>query len=108
LKALSPADETTDQSLRQNRPGSERSQAQRWGEIAAHDATEIMQALDEALALLNDPQVRYQQASEEVRRLINQALFEKLYIRDDDINDAELVLGPRHPPSRQCYPRTRK
>jgi site-specific DNA recombinase len=75
----------------QTRIETERSQAQRWGEVAAHDATEIMQALDEALALLNDPQVRYQQASEEVRRLINQALFEKLYIRDDDINDAELV-----------------
>jgi hypothetical protein len=69
----------------------ERSHAQRWGEVAAHDATEIMQALDEALALLSDPQVRYQQASEEVRRLINQALFEKLYVRDDDINDAEPV-----------------
>ena len=67
----------------------ERSQAQRWGEAAAHDATEITQALDEALALLNDPQVRYQQASEEVRRLINQALFEKLFVRDDDITDAE-------------------
>jgi hypothetical protein len=35
--------------------------------------------------------VRYQQASEEVRRLINQALFEKLYVRSDDINDAEPV-----------------
>ena len=75
----------------QTRIETERSQAQRWGEVAAHDATEIMQALDEALALLTDPQVSYQQASEEVRRLINQALFEKLYVRGEDINDAEPV-----------------
>jgi site-specific DNA recombinase len=79
----------------QTRIETERSQAQRWGEVAAHDATEIMQALDEALALLNDPQVRYQQASEEVRRLINQALFEKLYVRGDDISDAEPVSWVR-------------
>lgn len=79
----------------QTRIETERSQAQRWGEVAAHDATEIMQALDEALALLNDPQVRYQEASEEVRRLINQALFEKLYVRGDDISDATPVAWVR-------------
>lgn len=50
-----------------------------------------MQALDEALALLNDPQIRYQQASEEGRRLINQALFQKLYIREEGVNNADPV-----------------
>lgn len=33
--------------------------AQRWSEVAAHDATEIMQALEEALALLNESQMHY-------------------------------------------------
>jgi hypothetical protein len=75
----------------QARIETEPSQAQRWGEVAAHDAAEIMQALEEALALLNDPQARYQQASEEGRRLINQSLFEKLYVRDEGINDAQPV-----------------
>src|ERR1700722_18606835 len=42
----------------QTRIETERSQAQRWGEVAAHDATEFMQALDEALALLTDPSLK--------------------------------------------------
>jgi site-specific DNA recombinase len=73
----------------QTRIETERSQAQHWAKVAAHDATDIMHALDEALALLTDPQVRYRQAPDEVRRLINQALFEKLYVRDEGINDAQ-------------------
>jgi site-specific DNA recombinase len=79
----------------QTRIETERSQAQRWGEMAAQDATEIMQALEEALTLLNDPEVRYREASEEGRRLINQALFEKLYLRDDGVNDTEPVAWVR-------------
>ena len=80
----------------QTRIENERADARRWAEAATHDATEIVQALDEALALLNNAAVRYREASEEVRRLINQALFEKLYVRDDEVNDAEPIAWVRH------------
>ncbi len=43
-----------------------------------------MDALSEALLLLEKAQVAYGQATTTVRRLLNQALFEGLLIRDED------------------------
>jgi hypothetical protein len=43
-----------------------------------------MDALSEALLLLEKAQVAYGQATPTVRRLLNQALFEGLLIRDED------------------------
>jgi site-specific DNA recombinase len=73
----------------QARIEAERGQATHWAEVAAQDAGDLMEALDEALALLDNPQVRYRQAPTEVRRLINQAVFQALYIRDDHVNEAK-------------------
>jgi site-specific DNA recombinase len=73
----------------QTRIESERAKAHHWAKVAAHDAGEIMRALEEALTLLNHPRVPYQQAPPEVRRIINQSLFEALYIRDESITEAK-------------------
>jgi hypothetical protein len=59
------------------------------GDTASHDAQEITQALEEALKLLSDTQTHYQQATPHTRRLLNQALFKKLLIRDDLVSGAE-------------------
>lgn len=50
-----------------------------------------MEALNEALALLRDPHVRYKEVGSDARRLFNQALFDRLFIRDGDIADATLT-----------------
>ena len=73
----------------QERITRERSEARKWADTAAQDAQEIMQALEEALELLSDTQLRYQQATPHTRRLLNQALFTKLLILDDWIAKAE-------------------
>ena len=62
----------------------ERREVHRWSEAAAHDAGEVTQALHEALLLLEKAQVAYRQATPTVRRLLNQALFEGLLLRDED------------------------
>jgi hypothetical protein len=38
---------------------------------------------------LRDPQLRYHQAEAATRRLINQALFEKLVIHDDEVDEVQ-------------------
>jgi hypothetical protein len=43
----------------------------------------------EDLELLTDPHIRYREAEPETRRLLNHALFEKLYIRDEDVSEAK-------------------
>jgi site-specific DNA recombinase len=72
----------------QDRIEAERGEARRWAKAAAHDANEIMDALDEALRLLREPQIAYMQADPRVRRLLNQALFDALIVRDEDIAEA--------------------
>jgi site-specific DNA recombinase len=73
----------------QRRIDAERAEARRWATAATHDAAEIKEALDEALKLLTDPHIRYREADPETRRLLNHALFEKLYIRDHDVSEAK-------------------
>jgi site-specific DNA recombinase len=70
----------------QERIDVERREARRWDEIAAQDAHEIMAVVDEALLLLRTAQIAYRQATPELRRLLNQALFEGLLVRDEEID----------------------
>jgi site-specific DNA recombinase len=72
----------------QDRIEAERSETHRWAEAAAHDAGEVTETLEEALKLLEDPQIAYKKATPHVRRLLNQALFDGLLVRDEDITDA--------------------
>jgi hypothetical protein len=78
--------------VEQERIDTERAEARRWADAATHDAVEVKEALDEALKLLADLHIRYRQADPGSRRIINQALFEKLLIRDDEI--AEIKPSP--------------
>jgi site-specific DNA recombinase len=62
----------------------ERADLARWQRAASLDAQELNEALDEALRLIEDPGAAYHHASSETRRLFNQALFERLIVREDD------------------------
>ncbi len=75
----------------QDRIESERAEAHRWAEVAAQDAGEITEALNEALTLLEDPHVAYGQATPHLRRLLNQTLFDALLVRDEDDVEADPV-----------------
>jgi DNA invertase Pin-like site-specific DNA recombinase len=75
--------------VEQARIDRERTEAHKWADAAAQDGTEVMQALDEALALLTDPQIAYTQATPHTQRLLNQALFTALLIRDEEVSGAE-------------------
>ncbi len=44
--------------------------------------------IENALTLLHDPQGLYEQMAPEQRRLMNQAIYERLYVLDDTISDA--------------------
>lgn len=68
----------------QERIETERREVHLWSETAVQDAREVSDALSEALLLLEKAQVAYAQATPTVRRLLNQALFEGLLIRDED------------------------
>ena len=48
--------------------------------------------LEDALRLLTDPQDLYQQMAPEQRRLMNLAIFDKLYVFDDTVDEA--VFNP--------------
>jgi site-specific DNA recombinase len=73
----------------QSRIEAERAEARRWGEAAAHDAGEVTQRLEEALKLLKKSHIAYTRADPNVRRLLNQALFDALLIRDEDVAEAK-------------------
>ena len=73
----------------QERIERERTEARRWGEAAARDASQVMDTLNEALVLLEKSLIFYRQATPPVRRLLNQAIFKALLIRDEDVADAE-------------------
>jgi hypothetical protein len=57
--------------------------------IPAGEMERLWDALDEALKLLDDPHIPYQQATPHQRPLFNQALFEALFVREEDIDGAE-------------------
>jgi site-specific DNA recombinase len=71
----------------QQRIKTEREQQAKWAKTIAHDEQEIREALDEALNLLDQAGQAYQKATPTIRRMLNQALFDGLYILDDEILD---------------------
>jgi hypothetical protein len=73
----------------QTRIQSERAIAQKWTAAAAQDGDEIVEALDEALQLLEGATGLYGRATPHVRRLVNQALFVALYVVDDEVGYAD-------------------
>ena len=75
--------------VEQARIDRERAEAHKWADAAAQDGADVMEALDEALALLADPQVAYAQATPHTQRLLNQALFTALLVRDEEISGSE-------------------
>lgn len=79
----------------QERIETERREVHLWSETAVQDAREVMDALSEALLLLEKAQVAYRQVTPTVRRLLNQALFEGLLIRDEDGLEANRPRGQR-------------
>ncbi len=73
----------------QARIQSERAIAQKWTAAAAQDGDEIVEALDEALQLLEGSASLYGRATPHVRRLLNQVLFIALYVVDDEVGYAD-------------------
>lgn len=69
----------------QQRIETERGQARRWVESATHEASDVMEALDDALALVEHCHEVYLAAEPMVRRLMNQAIFEQLLVHTDDL-----------------------
>jgi site-specific DNA recombinase len=69
----------------QQRIETERGQARRWVESATHEASEVMEALKEALALVEYCHQVYLAAEPMVRRLMNQAIFERFLVHTDDL-----------------------
>ncbi len=55
------------------------------------DLSEGAKFLETSLALLADPWDLYRDASDEVRRRLSQAIFERIYIRDEDVDGMALV-----------------
>ena len=69
----------------QTRIQHERAMAKKWVAAAKHDGAEVMEALEEALRLLDGASSLYRGATPHVRRLLNHALFVALYIVDGDV-----------------------
>jgi site-specific DNA recombinase len=69
----------------QARIKSERAQLAKWAKAIAHDETDITNALEEALRLLDQAGAAYQLATPTIRRMFNQALYEQLQIIDGDV-----------------------
>jgi site-specific DNA recombinase len=75
--------------LEQERIRTERSAAERMLDQLDFNLADLDEALTEALALLTETHLRYAEASDHGRRLLNQALFEKLLIVDEWVIDCE-------------------
>ncbi|MCA1674361.1 MAG: hypothetical protein LC799_19955 [Actinobacteria bacterium] len=54
------------------------------------DLSESARLIELSLTLLENPQELYRRCDDEQRRLLNQAIFQGLYIEDDRITDHEL------------------
>lgn len=80
----------------------ERSQAQRWGKVAVHDATEIMQALGEAMALLNDPRCAASEHRRKPAVSSTKPCSRALRPRRRHQRRRARLLGPRYPPPRRA------
>jgi site-specific DNA recombinase len=73
----------------QERIKTESAQAKKWATAAKREVEDVMQALNDALALLDDNHVLYETLNTFCRRLVNQAIFRRLIIRDPDTVEAE-------------------
>jgi site-specific DNA recombinase len=73
----------------QERIKTESAQARKWANAAKREVEDVMQALNDALALLDDHHVLYETLNTICRRLVNQAIFRRLIIRDPDTVEAE-------------------
>ena len=67
----------------QQRIETERGKAQRWSDAADREVEDVMAALDDALIILDD-HVIYETLPHSARRLVNQAIFLTLTVRDPD------------------------
>ena len=76
----------------QQRIETERSQAHRWSKAAVADVEDVMVALKIALELVDKGKLPYVAANEFCRRLINQALYEKIVV--ESIDDTKGQLSP--------------
>ena len=69
----------------QERIKSERAQATKSAQGAVQDAEDIRVALDEAVRLVRGAAIAYSKASPITRRVLNQCLFDALFIIDETV-----------------------
>ncbi len=62
----------------------ERGKAQKWADVAEREVEDVMAALEDALILLDVNRVIYETLPSSSRRLVNQAIFLALIVRDPD------------------------
>ncbi len=74
----------------QERIESARTQAKQWADAATREVEDVMAALEDALAILDD-KVIYEALPQSARRLVNQAVFLALIVSDPDNIQAELT-----------------
>jgi site-specific DNA recombinase len=67
----------------------ERTQAERWTAAAKAETEDVTAALEEALCLLDRAHVDYAQQPPNVKRLVNQAIYDKLIVEGPDEIDVE-------------------
>ncbi len=67
----------------QKRIESERAKARQWADAASAEVEDVIAALDDALAILND-KIIYEELPKSTRRLVNQAVFLALIVSDPD------------------------
>jgi site-specific DNA recombinase len=75
----------------QDRLASEIAQAERHLEIAEQSFGEVQATLDKALDLLANCEGAYRKAPSHLRRQWNQALFERLLVHDDRVEESEVA-----------------
>lgn len=75
----------------QQRIQTERTKAQQWADAATAEVEDVMGALEDALVLLDERTVIYETLENSVRRLVNQAIFLALTVRDPDTIEAKLT-----------------
>jgi site-specific DNA recombinase len=73
----------------QERIETERANARKWTEAAVREVQDVIDALDNALKLLDDQQVAYETLPPSSRRLVNQALFTALIVYDPETIQAK-------------------
>ncbi len=74
----------------QERIESERTKAQQWADAAKREVDDVMDALEDALTILND-KIIYGSLPQSARRLVNQAVFLALIVSDPENIQAELT-----------------